>query len=77
MNVELKLTLPDTVDLNLEELKTIFIYSLFDRGILSSGQAAEILEISRTAFLENAGKYGVSIFQYDEGELEKELAQWP
>jgi predicted HTH domain antitoxin len=77
MNVELKLTLPDTVELNLEELKTIFIYALFDRGILSSGQAAKILEISRTAFLENAGKYSVSIFQYDEGELEKELAQWP
>jgi hypothetical protein len=35
---------------------------LFERGILTSGQAAEIAGITKRAFLENVGKYGVSVF---------------
>jgi len=35
---------------------------LFNKGILSSGQAADFAKISKREFLESAGKYGVSIF---------------
>ena len=46
---------------------------LFDRGLVSSGQAAQIVGISKKAFIEIVGAYGVSIFQYDEEELLDEL----
>jgi predicted HTH domain antitoxin len=46
---------------------------LFDRGLISSGQAATIVGISKKAFIEIVGQYGVSIFQYDEDELAEEL----
>ena len=35
---------------------------LFDKGIFSSGQSAEFAGISKRDFIENAGKYGVSVF---------------
>ena len=76
MNVELSLDLPETVRLNQTELKMILLYSLFDKGILSSGQAAKVAGVSRRYFLENASTYGVSIFQYDAEEIKEEITQW-
>ncbi len=44
---------------------------LFDQGEISSGKAAEILGVSRRAFLDLLSKYHVSEFD-DEMDLEKE-----
>ena len=44
------------------EVKLTMAAILFDKGLLSSGQAAEFAGISKKEFLLNAGKYGVSIF---------------
>ncbi len=52
--------LPDEVELY--EAKMVLAAYMFDREILSSGQAAEFVGISRREFLEEVGKYGVSIF---------------
>ena len=76
MNLEIKFDLPETINVDSEELKTLFLYTLFGRGIVSSGQAAKILNISKRTFIENAGKYGVSIFQYENEEVSQELTQW-
>jgi len=46
---------------------------LFEDGKLSSGQAAEIVGISKRAFIEILGKYNVSIFGYEYEELEEDL----
>ena len=56
----LTINLPDTVDE--KDVKMQLAAQLFDKGILSSGQAADLVEISKKEFLENVGKYGVSIF---------------
>ena len=42
---------------------------LFDKGVLSSGQAADYVGITKREFLENVGKYGVSIFGETPGDL--------
>jgi len=76
MNVEISLDQPETVRLNQVELKMILLYTLFDKGILSSGQAARVAGVTRRSFLENASKYGVSIFQYDAEEIAEEISQW-
>ena len=49
-------------DVELYEVKMIIAASLFDKGILSSGQAAELAGISRKEFIEEVGKYRISIF---------------
>ena len=76
MNVQLSMELPDTLQVSQEDIKMIMIYALFDKGILSSGQAAKILDISKRTFLENAYRFGVTIFQYEDNELEEEITQW-
>ena len=49
-------------DVELYEVKMIIAASLFDKGILSSGQAAELAGISRKKFLEEVGKYKITVF---------------
>ena len=65
----LTINLPE--DTNLKEAKMIVAAALFKQGILSSGQAAEMAGVSRRKFLEEVGKYGVSIFGETEEDLEK------
>jgi predicted HTH domain antitoxin len=47
---------------NEKEVKMTMAAILFDRGLLSAGQAADFSGISKKEFLLNAGKYGVSVF---------------
>jgi predicted HTH domain antitoxin len=56
----LTITLPEETELS--EVKMIIAASLFEKGILSSRQATELVGISRRSFLEELGKYGISIF---------------
>ena len=56
----LTLKIPESV--NEVEVKMQLASQLFDKGILSSGQAADLVGISKREFLENVGKYGISIF---------------
>jgi len=44
---------------------------LFEKGIMSSGQASDLAGISKRAFLENVGKYGVSIFGESVDDIEQ------
>jgi predicted HTH domain antitoxin len=71
--VELKL--PESVSITEAEIKMIVAARLFDLGELSSGQAAELAGITKREFIENVGRYGVSIFQYSAEELERDLAR--
>ncbi|MCA1624828.1 MAG: UPF0175 family protein [Acidobacteria bacterium] len=73
MNGTIELTLPKSVDVSDFEIKMIVASKLFELGKLSSGQAAEVAGLSKRAFLELLGKYNVSIFGYDEKELQEDL----
>jgi predicted HTH domain antitoxin len=67
----LTLQIPDTVDEN--KFKMHLVAYLFDKGILSSGQAAKVAGISKREFIETIGQYGVSIFGETVEDLEKIL----
>jgi len=56
----LTIQLPEEV--NEHEIKMAVAAILFDKAILSSGQAAEFVGITKREFIETVGKYGVSIF---------------
>ncbi|HTI58161.1 UPF0175 family protein [Mucilaginibacter sp.] len=47
---------------NESEVKMTMATILFDKGLLSAGQAADFAGVSKKDFLLNAGKYGVSVF---------------
>lgn len=66
---ELIIKLPEEADEKM--VKMLVAASLYENEILSSSQAAELVGISRREFLEEVGKYQVSIF----GETTEDLEQ--
>ena len=63
------LNIPDSVNDN--EVKMQLAAQLFEKGVLSSGQAADLVGISKREFIENVGKYGVSIFGESIDDIDK------
>lgn len=62
------LNIPDSV--NEKEIIMQLAALLYESGILSSGQAAEMAGIPKRKFLEDIGKYGVSVFGESIDDLE-------
>lgn len=52
-----------------EELKRAAVAKWYELGTISQSKGAEILGVSRAAFLEVLAKYRVSLFQNDEEDL--------
>ena len=73
MTATFELKLPDSVELSEFDIKMTLAAKLYEDGILSGGQAAELVGISKRSFLEQLGKYGVSIFGYTAEELRQDL----
>lgn len=71
MSVNIKL--PDGLQISEFELSMLLASKLFESGLISSGQGAEMVGLSKRAFIEMLGKYEVSVFGYDFDELEEEL----
>jgi predicted HTH domain antitoxin len=65
----LTLSLPEEV--NEQDVKMAVAAILFEKGTLSSGQAADFAGISKREFIETVGKYGVSIFGETAEDLKK------
>jgi predicted HTH domain antitoxin len=47
---------------------------LYEDGILSAGQAADVAQLSKRAFIEIIGKYGVSVFSAKVDDLMRDIA---
>jgi len=56
-----------------EEARLLLMIKLFETGKLSLGQAAKFSGYSKRAFMELLGKYGVPVFDYPAGDLQKEM----
>jgi predicted HTH domain antitoxin len=69
----LTINIPDSLHLDTKEVSMLLASKLYEQGKLSSGQAAELAGYSKRTFIELLGKYEVSIFNYDEKELEKDI----
>lgn len=70
----LKITLPDSADVDKQEALLMLASKLYERGKLSLGQAAKMAGFTKRAFMEVLANYGVSVFNYSASDLEKDLA---
>ena len=68
----LTVQIPD--NLSEREAKTLLAAKLYEKGSLSLGQAADLAGYSKRTFMELLGDYDVSVFNYSEEELEKEIS---
>jgi len=72
--MQIVLNIPPDKDLGMSEfdLKMTIGVALYEKGVMSSGFAAEILGITRADFIRNMGKYGRSILEKTEDEIKQD-----
>ena len=58
------LNIPDSVNVDSKEASMLLAASLYEKGKLSLGQAAEVAGLTKRTFIELLGSYGVSIFNH-------------
>ena len=68
------LNIPDTLDMDNNEVAMLVASRLYEQGKLSLGQAAEIAGLTKRTFAELLGKYNVSIFNYPASDLSRDVA---
>ena len=69
-----QLNIPDSVELKDYDFSMIIASKLYEDSTLSAGQAAEIAGLTKRAFLEILGRYGVSIFSSSIEDLRRDIA---
>ena len=70
----IQLNIPDSIDLKDYDFSMIIAAKLYEDAKLSAGQAAEIVGLSKRAFIEMLGKYGVSVFSSSISDLHSDIA---
>ena len=69
------LTLPRNIDLPpVFDLPAYLAAKLYADAVLSAGQAAELARLSKRAFIETLGRYGVSPFSEKKEDLLDDLS---
>ena len=69
----IQLYIPDSVDLKDYDFSMIIASKLYEEAKLSAGQAAEMVGLSKRAFIEMLGKYGVSVFSTSVSDLHSDI----
>lgn len=58
-----------------QSVREFMVLELYRRGHISSGKSAELLNMTRWAFIEYASRLGVPFFDMSKEEWDNELAQ--
>ncbi len=56
------INLPESVNMKAFDFTLYIVSKMYEDGMITAGQGAEIAGISKRTFLEVMGKYGVSVF---------------
>jgi predicted HTH domain antitoxin len=73
-SIPLSVEMPEMVSITEKELKVLLATKLYEMELLSLGQAAKVAGLSKRAFIEIMGQYGVSLFSMSTDELQQDLA---
>jgi predicted HTH domain antitoxin len=70
----IQINIPDSVGLKDYDFSMIVAAKLYEDAILSSGEVAQIVGLSKRAFIEMLGRYGVSVFSTSISDLHSDIA---
>lgn len=70
----LTINIPAQINTKIFDVQIYLAAKLYEDAILSAGQAAEIAGISKRAFIELLGHYGVSSFGESVSDLKSDIA---
>ncbi|MFI3190261.1 small protein [Crenothrix sp. D3] len=60
----LQIQLPDSINIETQEIQLLLASRLYENGLLSVGQAAQMAGFSKRTFMELLGRYQVSVLNY-------------
>ncbi len=67
------LNIPDSLELSDKEVAMLLATSMYEKGKLSLGQAAELVGLTKKTFAELLSHYDVSIFNYPATDLSGDI----
>ncbi len=70
---QVTLNIPDSSELDGNEVSLIVATSLYEKGKLSLGQAAELAGLTKRTFTELLNRYKVSIFNFPASDLSTDV----
>lgn len=70
------ITIPERLQLNIQETKRFLAAKMYEAGKLSLGQAAELAGLSKRAFSEILADYNVSLINYPLKDILRDAAQF-
>lgn len=69
----LEINIPDSLNLDENDIAMLVASRLYENGSLSLGQAAKLAGFSKRTFAELLGKYNVSLFNYPASDLKRDI----
>lgn len=69
----LQIQLPDFISINQQEIKMLLASKLYENGLLSIGQAAELAGFSKRTFMELLGSYQASVLNYSPDDIQQDF----
>jgi predicted HTH domain antitoxin len=70
------ITIPERLQLNVQETKRFLAAKMYEAGKLSLGQSAELAGLSKRAFSEILGDYNVSLINYPLKDILRDAGQF-
>jgi len=70
---KLTINIPDSLELDENDLTLLLATQLYEKSKLSLGQAAELAGLSKRVFAELLGKFGVSLFNHPIKDLLRDM----
>jgi len=67
------LNVPDNIDLRDHDISMIIAAKLYEDAKITASQAAEMVGLSKRAFIELLGKYDVSVFSTSISDLKSDI----
>ena len=67
------LNIPENINSKTFDVSIYLAAKMYEDKLLSSGQAAEMVGLSKRTFIEILGKYGVSLFSQSTDDLKKDI----
>ncbi|MBA5628913.1 UPF0175 family protein [Moheibacter lacus] len=69
----IQINIPENIDLKDYDFSMIIAAKLYEDAKLSAGQAAKMVGLSKRAFIEMLGKYGISVFSKSTSDLHSDI----
>jgi predicted HTH domain antitoxin len=69
----LQIQLPDNIQIEAQEIQMLLASRLYEKGVLSVGQAAQMAQLSKRTFMELLGKYQVSALNYSADDIQQDF----